>query len=633
MYRIKTTPLQIQQEIRRKEMLNPSKFKTTLIFPPQWTPLNPHFAVTSLAGHLKENGYEVQLRDLNIEFFDYILTPEYIEFCIQKALLDCNSLATEILLRFGLEDNSAEFDLSVNKFFHIEKYLKENSKVIRETIDRILEVKEVLRCPEGFYNPYYLVDALNNIDHALEIISLPYSPSRLHFNDFYNPSCPLNIDNIVDYCRNKDNNMFYRFYESVMPKLWENRSDLIAISINSFSQVLPGLSLAMMLKEKREFKYHISIGGNFFTRLKKALLNKPQFFHIFADSLVLGEGEKSILELIRVLEKGKSLHDVPSLLFLSEDGEEVLFSYQGEPEKLDKIGFQSLEGLPLEKYFSPTRVLCIRASKGCYWGKCTFCDSDFGVTPDVRSIDSLIEEIEYLKNRYGIRNFEFIDECLNPDYMEKMAHAFKKAKLNIHWFANARTETSFFEKRLLDLRNSGLTMLLWGVESGNQRIMKLINKGVSFDKRIDILSRSARVGIWNFAYIFFGFPSETESEAMDTINFICKNTEVIHSYGRSIFTLGKHSKLCQVAKKYGIIDIIEDPQEFSTNLHYKTTRGMNNEQISEMVKKCTRMCTEAYGNPLWMYLRYREILHLYLVKYGYRFIRQFKFDQKPQYIW
>lgn len=608
-------------------------FKFTIIFPPQWTPLSPHFAISSLAGYLIKEGYKVKIRDLNIEFFNYILTNEYVKSSIQKALLTCQSSGIELILRLSVNDSLKEYQTSSNKFLHIVNYLQENKDSIEKTIELLPQSIETMQCPDKFYNPYFLIEAMSNIDQILEYVSLPYWPSSLQFNDFNNPWCLYNIDDIINYCNDKNNNIFYEFYQNILPNIIKDNSGIIAFSINSFSQFLPGLTLAMMLKKEVDCEAHITIGGNFFGRLKNVLLQKPIFFKSFADSVIIGEGEKPLSKLAKVLEKSGSLKDVASTIFLSEDGENVFFSYEDEPERLDNVGVQSLDGLPLDKYLSPEFVLPIRASKGCYWGKCTFCDSDFGVTHDIRSIDNLVEEIRYLKDTYGIRNFEFIDECLPPNYMKRMAQSFIKANLNIHWFSNARTEEEFIDsKLLLLLRNSGLTMLLWGIESGNKRLMDLINKGVVFEKRQDILKQAAQTGIWNFAYIFFGFPSETKKEAMDTINFICDNTNIIHSYGRSIFTLGRHTQLHKIGKKYGIIDIIEDPQELSTNLYYRTTRGMDNNQIMEIFKKCTQLCFQAYKNPLWMYLRYREILHLYLAHYGYRFIREFKFTNKTSLV-
>lgn len=602
-------------------------FTTLLIFPPQWTPQNPHFAIASLAGHLRSHGHKVILRDLNIEFYDEILSPEYLEVSKQRMLLNYNYLYTKNMLRSLINDRTLEFQIEGKRFIEIEKFLKESRGIFDRIPSMILDAKETLRDPRRFYNPLLLVDAFYTIDKALEMVSLPFYPARLSFNSFEQPDCLLSTESLIEFARNRSANLFYEYFERHVPDLLSCNPDLVAISINSFSQVLPGLTLAAMIREKAPPSCFTSIGGNFFGRVKDALLRRHEFFRTFTQSVSLGEGEKQLLVLVEELMEDRNLGRVPNFLYLDEEKSQVRFTFEQEPERLDNLGIQDLEGLPLEKYLTPEIVACIQSSKGCYWGKCTFCDTDFGVWQDMKSIDRLLQEIRCLKDRYGIRHYEFVDESILPSYMRVMADRFIKENLGIYWFSNARTEASF-TKELLDLlHKSGLTMLLWGFESGARRIMELINKGVDIDSRFDILRASAQAGIWNFAYVFFGFPSETREEAMETIQAICDHKDIIHSYGRSVFTLGKHSPLYLEAERYGIIDIIQDMEELSTNLHYISKQGLHDEEVDEMMRSCTQICAEAYDYSLWYYLRYRENIHLYLAKFGLDYVANFKVKQ------
>lgn len=111
---------------------------------------------------------------------------------------------------------------------------------------------------------------------------------------------------------------------------------------------------------------------------------------------------------------------------------------------------------------------------------------------------------------------------------------------------------------------------------------------------------------------------------MKTIETLTQNIDKISSYGRSVFTLGKHTRLREDLDKYSISKIYENEEEFSPSYQYETTEGMNAKQITEMANLCTQKCNEAYGNPLWMYLRYRETLFLYIAKYGANVIQQIK---------
>ena len=608
--------------------INPEKeFTTLLVFPPQWTPQNPHFAITSLAGHLRRQGNRVLMRDLNVEYYDYILTPEYIKRAAEKLKMDYSYLSMQVRLKSLIDDESFEFQLEAMRYLAMEEFFKNYGNLIDKLPELIMDAKETLRDPRRFYNPLLLVDAFYAIDRSLELISLPYHPSSLSFNSFEQPHCLLATHSLIEHATDSKVNMFYDYFQERVPELLAEKPDLIGVSINSFSQVLPGLTLAAMLKKQAPRGCMINIGGNFFGRVKHVLMKRPEFFRTFCHTLSMGEGEKQVLTLVEQLKGEKDLSKVPNFLYYNNEEDKVVFTYEGEPEKLDNIGFQSLEGLPMDLYFSPEPVLCLQSSKGCYWGKCTFCDTDFGIHRDIKSLDHLVEEIKYLKENFGVRHFEFIDESIDPDYMKKMAERFIEEKLDVFWFSNGRIEEAFTKELLELLHKSGLTMILWGLESGNERIMKLINKGINVEKRWDILKKSKEADIWNFAYIFFGFPTETREEAMDTIKALVENRDIVHSYGRSVFTLGKHSLLYLEKDKYGIMNVVEDTEELSTNLHYKSVGGMPDEEIDEMMRECTRICAEAYEYSLWYYLRYRENIHLYIVKHGRDYVDTFKVQQ------
>ncbi|MFP4498189.1 MAG: B12-binding domain-containing radical SAM protein, partial [Vulcanimicrobiota bacterium] len=556
---------------------------------------------------------------------DTILSPEYLQYIRQKINMDYGFMKSQAPLKLLIQDNSLEFHIEAMRMLAMEKFFEENASLADRLPEMILDAKETLRDPRRFYQADLLMDAMYVIEKSLEKASLPFHPARLSLNNFEQPQMMLETNYLIEYANSRNENMFYKFYERKLDEILEVDADLIGISINSFSQVLGGLTLARMLKERVGKNARINIGGNFFMRVKNTLMKRPEFFENFCHSISLGEGEKQVLIMVEELHKGNGFKNVPDLLYYAPDDEEkVKYTFCQDPEKLDNIGFQDPTGLPVHLYFTPDIVMCLQSSKGCYWGKCSFCDTDYGIKHDIKSLDRLIEEIKYSRDLHGVRNFEFIDESIRPGYMRKMAQRFIDEGLNINWFCNGRLEDDFTPELLKLLHKSGLTMVLWGLESGSRRIHRLINKGVDFQNRFEVLKNAHNAKLWNFAYIFFGFPTETREEARKTIDTIIENKTIIDSYGRSVFTLGKHSILCREAEKFGILEVVEDSEELSTNLHYRAKTGMDDEAIDEMMKECTRCCAEAYDYNLWYYLRNRENIHLYLVKYGRDYVRNYK---------
>ena len=595
--------------------------KVSLLFPPQWTAAQPYFALALLNGQLRQAGYEVSIWDLNLEFTEEMLGERVIRRGGRRLRSERELLTAEAILRLAIEDRSERLRLVARRLHEVESVLAsfDGEGLVR----RAASALRTFRDRELFYDPNRLADAFLTLDEVLRLASAPYHPAEIRWNDFANPLCKLNFEPILEFCRSQTENLFRPFYERWLPAVLAEQPGLIAISISSFSQLLPGLTLAEMAKEALAEcpGTHLCLGGNFFSRLREVLCRRPEFFRAFADSVVMGEGERPIVALAHALAAGADgLERVPNMLFLDPRGE-VGETGTAPPPRMDRLAFQDFAGFSLGRYLAPERVACVRSSKGCYWSQCAFCDAHHGQSRDSVEVERLVGEVLSLRDRYGIRHFEFIDECIDPRYLSSMCDAFIEADLDIRWFCNARTEPGFTPALLEKMSQAGATMILWGIESASPRLLHLMRKGVSAEGRLSLLRCSAEAGIWNFAYIFFGFPSETKEEAEATIDLICENTDSIHSYGRSVFTLGKHSPLILAPERYGILKYVEDDQEYSTNLSYESVSGIQGRELASVGRRCTERCRRAYGNPLWMALRSRETLHLFLARHGLEYVR------------
>ena len=159
-----------------------------------------------------------------------------------------------------------------------------------------------------------------------------------------------------------------------MDDILSKNYNYIGISINSSSQIIPGLTLANMLKNKTGA--HINIGGNFFGRVKEAIVKNPEFFDLFCDTILTEEGERPVVELARYINNEIKIDDVSNLIY--KKGDDVIINEIKTPMKLDEMSIVSLDGYDFSKYFAPEIILPFQSSRGCYWGKCSFCDQDFG---------------------------------------------------------------------------------------------------------------------------------------------------------------------------------------------------------------------------------------------------------------
>ncbi len=602
-------------------MENVKKNKLLLIFPPQWTPISPHFAIPSLLGQLKKNGYKASAIDLNIDFFDEMLTKDVIEKSIYRAKKEFENLKRDLLKVFSPEKKEGDYTLEekifLYRYSYIKNYLANNKKYMNFIPNAIGNAKRVFKT-DDFYKPMTLVQSLNIIDKALQMISLPYSPTRIEMDQVVNQFFKFNYESIKYFVLDKTTNIFLEYYKNKIDNIVNQKADFIAISLNSSSQIIPGLTLTYLLKQKT--KAHINIGGNFFGRIADELLNHKEFFELFADSVSVEEGEGPIVEIAKFINDEIPIKEVPNLLYIKNGS--LYKNDKMKPLKLNEISNVNLDDYDLEKYFAPKIVLPFQSSRGCYWGKCSFCDQDFGMNFNSKNIDKVILEFKELKEKYNITHYEFIDESVSPTYLSELSEKLEKENVSVRFFCDARLETAFTKEILQKAYSSGLRMIMWGLESGSDKVLELINKGIDLDKRFEILKDSKEAGIWNFAFIFFGFPTETKEDAKMTIEMLVQNKDIVHSYGRSVFTMGRHAKLAQDPEKYGITKIYPAEEEFSPNINFDSI-GMTRQELTDTLEECKIQCSIAYNKPLWMFLRYREWLFLYIEKYGTDWVKNF----------
>ena len=599
--------------------------KVLFLFPPQWMPISPHFAIPTLLGQFENSPYEATAMDLNIDFYNKILTPSYIKNALKRGKQQLEEIKEELKTVYDPQKKFQDYDFKwqnkIAKSSMINELLEKKGKKLDKAAILIGQAVSIFKSKTHFYNPKLFVSATETINTALEICSMPYYPTKINFTSYSNELLTLDWDSIKYYVFDKETNIFIDYFNSILPEIKSHQADYIGISINSSSQIIAGLTLANLLK--KETTAHISIGGNHFGRVADSVEKHKDFFELFCDSLSVEEGEIPVYELARHIAGEIPIEKVPNLMYLKED--KVVSNPIIEPLKLNDMKTPSLKGFNLKKYLVPEIIMPFQTSRGCYWRKCSFCDHDFGMHYNIKNLDKLVEQIKIFKEKYNINKFEFIDEAISPAYMKEMSERFIKENLNITFFCDARLEKGFSKEVFEKANKAGLKMVLWGYESGSKKIMELINKGIDLDNRLKILKDANEAGIYNFAFIFFGFPAETKEDAMETIDVICNNTDIINSYGKSIFTMGKHTKLREAPEKYGVKGETYQEAEFSPTFHYEAI-GMTKDELNEIVNLCTKRAFEAYGNRLSFHLMSREIMFLYLNRYSLKDVCEYKFE-------
>lgn len=558
--------------------------------------VEPILSVPILVGQLIGAGYNAKCLDLNAEFFDGVLNSEYIKN-VKKDVIN-------LLDRNDILDEKKDFILKLvnNKSFDfVIKYIDEAVKVYRS---------------EDFYMPKLLFRAFRVISKTLEILSAITFPYKVSFSMFENISDFLDMKAINKYADDSDNNIFCKFFSDNLNKYIDKDIDLVGISVTSAQNILPAFTLAKMIKKR--YKAKVCIGGNAITRCAEAYKNHPDIFKEYCDYILIGEGEKSIVELAKYIEGVNDITNIPGLITVDEN-KNIVTNRPQNIQNFDGIFPPSFEGINFKKYLTPSVIIPIQSSKGCYWGKCTFCDYFHGEKYFGQlDVETVVKMIKSVKDKYGINNFEFTDEAMTYSYLDKLSDALLKEKLDIKYHIMIRTEKEFTKELFEKAYKSGLRLILLGYESHSERIIKLMNKGVENVDRIKILKNSAEVGIWNFICLLFGYPLETDEEWMITEKFLFDYQDIIDNDVSTLFRLDKHSKLTANLQETNSSSNYGD-KEFS-----KLYTEESDISITKKLKLANMKARllKTFGLRLWQILIPGEYIFLYVAEKGRKYTKE-----------
>jgi radical SAM superfamily enzyme YgiQ (UPF0313 family) len=182
------------------------------------------------------------------------------------------------------------------------------------------------------------------------------------------------------------------------------------------------------------------------------------------------------------------------------------------------------------------------------------------------------------------RHFFVVDDMIHKKRLLEIAKVLKP--LNVFWQCQLKPTRDLDYKTLKELRDSGLRIIVWGVESACDRILKMMEKGTNKKDISDVLKSSKDAGIKNGVYIMAGFPTETKEEFLETIDFLKANSDNIDLVSVSVFGLQKGTPVYNNPEKYGITRIIEQKRTIlEPKISYTLKSGLTQEEASELKKK------------------------------------------------
>jgi tRNA A37 methylthiotransferase MiaB len=388
--------------------------------------------------------------------------------------------------------------------------------------------------------------------------------------------------------------------ELALDAMERHQPGLVLLSVPFPGAVYAAFRIAQAIKAKHP-DVAIALGGGFVnTELRE--LAEPRVFD-FVDFVSLDAGERPLLALLEHV-AGRRSRERLVRTFVRDDAGVVRQMQWQEPDvPFNDVGTPTWDGLPLHKYLSLLDMLNpmnrlwsdgrwnkLTVAHGCYWKKCSFCDVslDYISRYEAASAEVLVDRIEAIVAETGQTGFHFVDEAAPPKVLRALAEELLKRGVQISWWGNVRFEKTFTPELCELLAQSGCIAISGGLEVASDRLLKLMQKGVSVAQVARVTKAFADAGVMVHAYLMYGFPTQTVQDTVDALEYVRQLFEegCIHSGFFHRFACTVHSPVGMNPGEFGITLLPLPEGNFARNdVGFIDPTGTDHDALGVALKK------------------------------------------------
>jgi hypothetical protein len=511
--------------------------KVVLIYPPFGAPGQPGIGISSLAAYLKRRKIDARVLDANNAFYRAFLSPLHLR------------LASDFMV-----DRIAELNAKPQLHF---TEIVEYGRLVRVGLDAIHWREEMGSLLDQRVE-LSLTQRLQAIKAAVNLSSLPYFPDIVDIQSrflikYLSPLCEYSSRDILKSI--EQSGWLSGLLRDVLePELRKEAPELVGISVCFPSQVLAGFHCARLVKQVSP-QAHVCMGGSFISCHMRNI-EEARLFDV-VDSFALDDGEIPLEHLIEEMSGlNPDLNRVPGLIHLSNG--RIYRNPAAPPLDLESLPAPDYRLLPLDDYVIPRKHLTapFRLSRGCAWKRCAFCRTDLPMVSRSQqpSADFLYEQIRNIVDQTGVSVFHFTDDSASPEILEALSRRMITDKLRIEWSTSLRFDPRLTVERCMLYRRAGCTHVMMGLEAYNNRLLRLMNKGITTDLADRVLLNMSWAGLPAAVYMIVGFPTETEEEAMESWLKVeeMKRDGLIVDYMYAPYQITNYSSVAKDPGKFGI---------------------------------------------------------------------------------
>jgi len=347
--------------------------------------------------------------------------------------------------------------------------------------------------------------------------------------------------------------------------------------------------------------------------------------------IVRGEGEIVFSNIAKNFKNKKKIKSISGTIIRKSNGEIKINKPAEYIKNLDEIPFPARHLLPMEKYLKqPLNFIAnmrkptteIITSRGCPFN-CIFCSihTVWGRKWRARSAKNVVDELENLKKKYGIKEFRFFDDNMTWDKKRiiEICDEIIKRKLNIKWDTpNGIAIATLNEEVLKKMKQAGYYKIIMGIESGSKKTLSFIRKPVSLKHAKKIINLCNKIGIWTWSTFVIGFPDETREDIEKTIDFAKKSgLNFVTFYVAQPYP---GTEMYDIYEKKGLLKGGVKSNSNVTNTQYDTNQ-FSAKELNELLKK-------AYSE----FIRYRIVSYLNPVKFYKEFLNRIQNFEDLKYV-
>lgn len=397
----------------------------------------------------------------------------------------------------------------------------------------------------------------------------------------------------------------HTYIDTILTDILKKRMDAIEPALVAISVPFPG-NLYTSLRCGQFIKKHypgvkVAMGGGFANTELRSLSDARVFE--FYDFITLDDGEAPLENLLLHLDGKINIEQLKRTFTLVNGRVNYINNAACTDYKQGQVGTPDYDDLFLDEYISAIEVINpmhslwsdgrwnkLTMAHGCYWGKCTFCDISLDYIKLYEPIAAklLCDRMETIIAQTGQNGFHFVDEAAPPALMRALAIEIIKRKLTASWWTNIRFEKSFTRDLCLLLKASGCIAVSGGLEVASDRLLELIQKGITVAQVARVNKNFSDAGIMVHAYLMYGFPTQTAQETIDSLEMVRQLFEagILQSAFWHQFTMTAHSPVGLNPQKYKVKKVSDAIGSFANNdIEHTDPTGADHPTYSFGLKK------------------------------------------------